>query len=312
MSWTFLTILIVIVVGIAAYLFWNFRKLIGNVAPDTNADTEAANVGASTLIIGTWVIIFALVGVAAILAWSFGQTGAAGTPGPWRAFGLLALIGLASAAAGALLGFLFGIPRTLDPVSRVAVANAAAQSGPAASSQAALAANTNLERVSDWLTTLLIGATLVQAGKVVEWIGSLGATFSGDVTIATLTPLIVVYYSALGFLGIYLVTRLYLTFALRQTLALLTGASGPRISPVKMPPGDHGAAYSPVVIQATGGTAPLRWAGHGLPAGLSLDPDTGTVSGTPSAAATSNFTAVVTDSSTPPMSDSTEIEIVIR
>ncbi len=317
MSWTFLTVLIVIVAGAAAYLFLNFRKLIANVRPGagangSDADAEAANVGASTLIIGTWVIIFALVGVAAILAWSFGQTGAAGAPGPWRTFGLMVLIGLASAAAGALLGFLFGIPRTLDPASRVAVANAAAEGGPAASSQAALAANTNLERVSDWLTTLLIGATLVQAGKVVDWVGSLGTTFSGDVTIATLTPLIVVYYSALGFLGIYLVTRLYLTFALRQTLALLTGASGPRISSMKMPPGDHGAAYSPVAIQASGGTAPLRWASHGLPAGLSLDPGTGTISGTPGAAATSKFVVVVTDSSTPPLSDSAEIEIVVR
>ena len=252
--------------ALAVYLFWNFRTRIAGIraaagAPASGADAQAANIGQSTLIIGAWVIIFALIGVAAIATWSFGQAGAANAAAPWRTFGLVALMGLAAASVGALIGFLFGIPRTLDPASRVAVANAAAQNGPAVSSQAALAANTNLERVSDWLTTLLIGATLVQAGKVVDWIGDLGKTFTGEVTIATLTPLVVIYYSALGFLGIYLVTRLYLTFALQQTLALLTGANGPTIAPINMPPGDHGAAYGPVVLQASGGTGAVALGG---------------------------------------------------
>lgn len=321
MSGTFFAIVIAVVIVIAAYLFYKYRGLVapaggaaGAGPGAAGAGADGANIGTSTLIIGTWVIIFALIGVMALATWSFGQTGEAGAPGPWRAFGLTALIGLASASVGALIGFIFGIPRTLDPASRVAVANAAAQGGPAVSSQAALAANTNLERVSDWLTTLLIGATLVQAGKVIDWIGTLGATFSGPVTITTLTPLVVIYYAALGFLGTYLVSRLYLTYALQQTLALLTGvaaANGPTISPTTMPPGVHGTAYGPVVIRAVGGTAPLRWAGHDLPDGLAIDPSTGAVAGTPTTAAASTFTVVVTDTSAPPLSTSADIAIEI-
>ena len=299
MGGTFFAIFIVVVIVIAAYLAFKYRGLI------VRADANGASINQSSLIIGACVLLFALVGVIAIATWSFWQDGAASV------FGLTALIGLASASVGAMIGFIFGIPRTLDPASRVAVANAAVQGNAAISSQAALAANTNLERVSDWLTTLLIGATLVQAGKVMNWIGSLGTSFSGPVTIATLTPIVVIYYAALGFLGTYLITRLYLTFALQQTLGLLTGVSAPTIAPTTLPAGVRGTAYGPIAIRAVGGTAPLRWAGHGLPDGLAIDPITGAVAGLPTTAATGTFTAVVTDTSTPPLSASADIAISI-
>jgi adenine-specific DNA methylase len=72
------------------------------------------------------------------------------------------LAAAAAASGGALFGFAFGIPRTLDPTSRAAVATAMSQGGSAGGINALMAANTNFERASDWLTTLLIGATLVQ------------------------------------------------------------------------------------------------------------------------------------------------------
>jgi len=53
-----------------------------------------------------------------------------------------------------------------------------------------------------------------------------------------------------------------------------------------------------VTFRASGGTPPYRWSlsSGALPAGLSLDSTTGTISGTPSAAGTYNFTVRVTDS----------------
>ena len=50
-----------------------------------------------------------------------------------------------------------------------------------------------------------------------------------------------------------------------------------------LPTGQAGSPYS-AALGATGGTAPLSWSVSGLPSGLSLDPASGTLSGTPSAA----------------------------
>jgi hypothetical protein len=185
-----------------------------------------------------------------------------------------------------------------------------------ASSQAALAANTNLERISDWLTTLLIGATLVQSQNVVAWVGSLGERFKDGLTIQALVPIIVVYYFALAFLGTYLVTRLYLTLALQETLALLAGVStvGPKIrAPATMPAGQAGATYPLTTIAAVGGTSPLKWTASRLPQGLTIDPVSGSISGTPTASsAKDKYTIAVIDSATPPNSDAAELEIEVQ
>jgi hypothetical protein len=71
----------------------------------------------------------------------------------------------------------------------------------------------------------------------------------------------------------------------------------PTITTGSLPAGQVGAAYSQTV-EATGGTPPYTWsvATGALPAGLTLDPVTGAVSGTPSAAGTFDFTVQATDS----------------
>jgi tetratricopeptide (TPR) repeat protein len=66
-------------------------------------------------------------------------------------------------------------------------------------------------------------------------------------------------------------------------------------------------------LRAAGGSGTRTWSvtSGTLPSGLSLNPATGIISGTPSAAGTSNFTVSVADSATPPRSVSTSLSILV-
>ena len=76
--------------------------------------------------------------------------------------------------------------------------------------------------------------------------------------------------------------------------------------------GQIGVAYSQT-LQATGGVTAYTWsiASGSLPAGLSLNSSTGAVTGTPTTAGTSNFTARVTDSQSTPATDDQALSITI-
>ena len=140
--------------------------------------------------------------------------------------GTLMFIGCGSVGIGAILGFLFGVPRTLEAANRAALADGKRSE---AATQATLAANTNLERVSDWLTTLLIGAAIVNFTAIWNALEKIGTTlFSADSTTSygAIAAAAILYGLVVGFLGAYLITRLYLTYAFRETLWMLTGIRG--------------------------------------------------------------------------------------
>jgi subtilisin family serine protease len=84
----------------------------------------------------------------------------------------------------------------------------------------------------------------------------------------------------------------------------------PEITTTTLSGGTVGVAYS-ATLQATGGTPPYSWSieGGSLPAGLTLDPSTGAISGTPTSAGTSTFTARVTDNAT--QSDTQPLSIAV-
>lgn len=102
----------------------------------------------------------------------------------------------ASAAAGAVIGFLFGIPRALT-VKAEAV-------------RSAFTDNTNLEQISDWLTKIIVGVSLVQARPLAAgfsdisrnaargWGWEDGAVFAGCILLAS---------ALVGFLTSYIWTR---------------------------------------------------------------------------------------------------------
>ena len=76
---------------------------------------------------------------------------------------------------------------------------------------------------------------------------------------------------------------------------VVTGSAVTITTASPLPQGNVGQSYT-ASLTATGGTAPYRWTATNLPAGLTLDSQTGAISGAPSTAGTFSFTVQVTDS----------------
>ena len=72
---------------------------------------------------------------------------------------------------------------------------------------------------------------------------------------------------------------------------------------------DQSFSYS---FTAVNGVPPYHWSETGLPGALALDPDTGQLSGIPTAAGTSKYNITVTDSSIPALSDTRAVTIGVR
>lgn len=144
-------------------------------------------------------------------------------------FGLGVLVAGASALVGAVLGFLFGLPRMSDAAGGrgggVAAggggnggANAADRNGAADHRRGAGYVNNNLLEISDWLTKIIVGAGLVQLDRLTGWVAAAGATVGaaaglvpGSLRTAFGTS-VMVYFFAWGFLFVYIHTRTIISF----------------------------------------------------------------------------------------------------
>jgi uncharacterized integral membrane protein len=73
------------------------------------------------------------------------------------------LVAAAAGAVGVLLGFLFGIPRSLQQETV-----SADRPKPLADAGQSVRTNTNLEQISDWLTKIIVGVGLTQAGAIAD------------------------------------------------------------------------------------------------------------------------------------------------
>ena len=134
----------------------------------------------------------------------------------------VAIWGIGFLAVGALVGFLFAIPRAVhdkrtDEGRAVAGATTSAMGNPTpalAPSASSYFVNNNISEISDWLTKIIVGLGLVQLHKIPALLGGLAtfmASSSGDAPrAAALSVSVFVYFTPIGFLTGYLVMRLVL------------------------------------------------------------------------------------------------------
>jgi hypothetical protein len=120
----------------------------------------------------------------------------------WSVFGTALALSAAAFLAGALPGFLFGIPHMV-------------QGATSSINDAQYQGNTNLEQVSDWLTKIIVGVGLVQIGRVLPALGRLGsslrAPLGGQPSSAAFGLGTAISYALLGFFFVYLWSRVVFT-----------------------------------------------------------------------------------------------------
>jgi hypothetical protein len=120
----------------------------------------------------------------------------------------------AALMAGAILGFLFGVP--IAGRSNVRKADGDSEGETAGS----LEVNTSLQEISDWLTKILVGVGLVELGQLVPRLSALvaflGPTFGPSSLAQPICASVLGYFAVAGFLVGYLGTRLHLGPAFRR------------------------------------------------------------------------------------------------
>jgi hypothetical protein len=86
----------------------------------------------------------------------------------------------------------------------------------------------------------------------------------------------------------------------------------PKVTTASLPSGTVNTPYT-ATLNAVGGKKPYTWSisSGSLPAGLTLNPATGVISGTPTASGTSTFTVMVIDSESPAVSATKVLSITI-
>jgi hypothetical protein len=190
------------------------RRWISGLYPQLDADEqERTRSVAWFLTTFTIVLIFILISAILIAASSFRRP--LSVPNFVTFMGLSLLIGAAGFAAGGFLGFLFGVPR-------VKTAEASGEE---------VTSNTNLEQLSDWLTKIIVGVSLVQIGKLNgallafggEVDRAMGAASGGRPVVngaGFAADLILVASAIAGFLAAYLKSKtdLMTAFAPRQAM----------------------------------------------------------------------------------------------
>jgi hypothetical protein len=147
-----------------------------------------------------------------------------GTNQALKVFSLGVLVAAAATLVGALLGFLFGLPRgSAEPASAVVAPVLPPPAGgqPAAAAEAPKrrlgVVNNNLLEISDWLTKIIIGAGLVGLKDLIRWLGTVGEGIGGGVEFTGALARvfgcsIIVFFFAWGFLFVYIQTRTIISF----------------------------------------------------------------------------------------------------
>lgn len=159
--------------------------------------------------------------------------------------GVAVLVGTAATVVGAVLGFIFAIPRAKERAEQVAEAVEAAEAartdnatGPKESREY-LRTNSNLVRISDWLTTMLVGVGLTQINQLYLTLKMFGLYLQESYAhcsnknacnvdvLGVLGPGVLVLGAVAGFLFMYLYTRLVLVELLNNIEGILRDLDQP-------------------------------------------------------------------------------------
>jgi hypothetical protein len=127
-----------------------------------------------------------------------------------RAFAILFMVAASSYAIGNVLGFLFGIPKTIQDQKN--------------SSEVTYQVNTSIEQLSDWLTKMIVGAGLVELKDLIALIRNISAKVVADIGSQSSQSIVIasiICFMVLGFFVTYFSTRLYIANALASANAEL-------------------------------------------------------------------------------------------
>jgi hypothetical protein len=122
---------------------------------------------------------------------------------------------------GFLIGFLFGIPRVVQEAG-VTPSEPRGDSGSQTGQRYQQRVNTNLEQISDWLTKIIVGLGLVELhgvpGQLYQASSWMAQSFCGTdstpaVRISSFACAFIIFFVIDGFIGGYLLTRLFLAGA---------------------------------------------------------------------------------------------------
>lgn len=128
---------------------------------------------------------------------------------------------------GSLGGFLFGIPKTSDDAKNAPPSSSAVQK-----------VNTNLEDISDWVTKIVVGLGLANLAKIPPRMqlaaGYISRTWGDTADQHAFGYAVMLYFSVVGFLAGYLLTRIFLSPMFRDAaggdaLRSLTGGGAPAL-----------------------------------------------------------------------------------
>jgi uncharacterized membrane protein YciS (DUF1049 family) len=128
--------------------------------------------------------------------------------------GLTIMVALAAILCGAFLGFLFGIPRSLQKNQ-----NSSEPNSP--NNHNSFADNTNLEQISDWLTKIIVGVSLTQVANIQLYLSKIshlvadGFQCNPKLAVAFIYA-VIIFYLICGFIYCYLWTRIQLKAALNK------------------------------------------------------------------------------------------------
>ena len=163
--------------------------------------------------------------VAAGCALIAGYSARSGDGGLTKFLGVTA-VGLMTAGAallsGGLLGFLFGVPHTREDGTgagnKEPRGNEGRQTGSSVSTS--YRANTSLEQISDWLSKMIVGVSLVEIkvipGKLKEFAAYISKGLGQGESEEVFALTILLYFAVCGFVFGFLWARLYLARWFRQ------------------------------------------------------------------------------------------------